>query len=132
MAVKAKLVDPAAQPTWHFDWGQVKPLMTAADSDAGTLSTVHVVMQPGLGHERHNHPESDELIHVLSGEGEQMVDDGEPFPLRAGQTVVIPKGVWHSTVNTGSEPMSVLAVYAPAGPERVLADLAAGDGEESA
>ena len=46
------LVDPAAQPTWHFDWGQVKPLMTAADSDAGTLSTVHVVMQPGLGHER--------------------------------------------------------------------------------
>ena len=64
MAVKAKLVDPAAQPTWHFDWGQVKPLMTAADSDAGTLSTVHVVMQPGLGHERHNHPESDELIHV--------------------------------------------------------------------
>jgi quercetin dioxygenase-like cupin family protein len=125
MAAQAKLVDPTSQPTWSFDWGLIKPLMAAADSDAATMSAIHVVMAPGRGHERHVHPESDELIHVLSGEGEQTLGDGEPFPLRAGQTVVIPKGVWHSTVNTGWEPMAVLAIYAPAGPERVLAELAA-------
>ena len=124
MAAAAKLVDPSAQPIWSFDWGQVKPLMVAADSDEGTVSVVHVVMSPGRGHERHNHPEADELIHVLSGEGEQTLGDEEPFPLRAGQTVVIPKGVWHSTINSGWEPMAVLAIYAPAGPEQVLAELA--------
>ncbi|HVO53560.1 MAG TPA: cupin domain-containing protein [Solirubrobacterales bacterium] len=129
MAAEAKLVDPTAQPTWRFDWGQVKPLMAAADSDAATVSVVHVVMDPGRGHERHNHPEADELIHVLSGEGEQTLGDQDPFPLRAGQTVVIPKGVWHSTINTGWEPMAVLAVYAPAGPEQVLAELAGTESE---
>jgi oxalate decarboxylase/phosphoglucose isomerase-like protein (cupin superfamily) len=132
MAAEARLVNPTAQPTWSFDWGTVKPLMTSADTAEGTLSTVHVVMAPGKGHERHNHPESDELIYVLSGEGEQMLDDGEPFPLHAGQTVVIPKGVWHSTVNTGWEPMVVLAIYAPAGPEWVLAELAESTEEEKA
>lgn len=121
--MQARLVDPAALPTLTFDWGLVKPLMVEDDSEDGTVSVVHVVVLPGVGHERHNHPEADEMLYVLAGEGEQMLDDGEPFPVRAGDTVIIPKGVWHSTVNVGWEPMSVLAIYAPAGPERVLAEL---------
>lgn len=119
----AKLIDPINQPTLSFDWGLIKPLMVEADTAERTVSVIHVVVFPGLGHERHNHPESDELLYVLSGEGEQMLDDRDPFVVRAGQTVVIPKGVWHSTVNTGWEPMAILAVYAPAGPERLLAEL---------
>ena len=66
---------------------------------------MHVILLPGKGHDRHNHPDADEILYILAGEGEQMVDDGEPFAVRAGQTVFIPKGAFHSTLNTGYEPM---------------------------
>jgi oxalate decarboxylase/phosphoglucose isomerase-like protein (cupin superfamily) len=55
--------------------------------------------------------------------GDQMVDDRETFPVRQGQAVFIPKGAFHSTVNTGWEPMTLLAIYAPAGAEAALKGL---------
>jgi len=82
-----------------------------------------VVMQPGEGHGRHNHPGSEEILYVLSGTGEQMVDDEPPFRVGPGDTIYIGAGVFHSTVNTGWSPMHVLALYNPAGPELGLQDL---------
>jgi oxalate decarboxylase/phosphoglucose isomerase-like protein (cupin superfamily) len=116
----SKLVDPASLPTMTFDWGVIKPLVS---DDSPEVSMMHVILLPGKGHERHNHPESDEVLYILAGEGDQMVDDGEPFAVRPGQTVFIPKGAFHSTLNTGYEPMVILAVYAPAGAENVLKTL---------
>jgi oxalate decarboxylase/phosphoglucose isomerase-like protein (cupin superfamily) len=119
----SKLIDPSELPTFSFDWGVIKPLVSDHDVSDPGVSLMHVVLLPGKGHERHNHPDSDEILYVLAGEGDQMVDDGEPFPVRPGQAIWIPKGAFHSTVNTGWEPMVLLAVYAPAGAEKVLTTL---------
>jgi oxalate decarboxylase/phosphoglucose isomerase-like protein (cupin superfamily) len=119
----SKLVDPASLPTMTFDWGVIKPLVAADNTDDPAVSMMHVILLPGKGHERHNHPNSDEILYILAGEGDQMVDDGEPFRVRPGQTVFIPKGAFHSTLNTGYEPMAILAIYAPAGAEEVLKGL---------
>ena len=119
----SKLIDPDALPTMSFDWGVIKPLVAADNTDDPAVSLMHVVLLPGQGHERHNHPDSDEILYILSGRGEQMVDDGEPFPVRPGHAVFIPKGAFHSTVNTGWEPLSLLAIYAPAGAEQALKGL---------
>ena len=119
----SKLVDPDALPTMTFDWGVIKPLVATANTDAPEMSLMHVVLLPGKGHERHNHPDSDEILYILAGTGEQMVDDRETFPVSAGQAVWIPKGAFHSTVNTGWEPMAILAIYAPAGAEQALKGL---------
>jgi oxalate decarboxylase/phosphoglucose isomerase-like protein (cupin superfamily) len=116
----SKLIDPAALPTMSFDWGVIKPLVAG---DAETVSLMHVVLLPGHGHERHNHPDADEILYVLSGTGEQMVDDEQTFAVGAGQTVFIPKAAFHSTLNTGWEPMTILAIYAPAGAEQALKGL---------
>src|ERR671916_1636814 len=119
-AMPSKLVDPESLPTMSFDWGLIKPLV-AADNTADTaVSLMHVVLLPGQGHERHNHPDSDEILYILAGKGEQMVDDSQTFPVSAGQAVWIPKGAFHSTVNTGWDPMVILAIYAPAGAEEAL------------
>ncbi len=119
----SKLVDPDALPTMSFEWGVIKPLVSTANTDAPGLSLMHVVLLPGQGHVRHDHPGSDEVLYVLSGRGEQMVDDGKPFPVGPGQAIFVPKGAPHSTVNTGWEPMALLAIYAPAGAEEALAGL---------
>ncbi len=113
-------VDPSALPTQTFEWGSIKWLVSPdTQADAG-ITFGEVVLLPGKGHDRHNHPESEEVLYVLSGEGEQMVDDGEPFRVGAGDTIYVPTGVYHSTRNTSWEPMRLLALYNPAGAEKAL------------
>lgn len=53
-----------------------------------------VNLKSGKGHSRHNHPDEEEVIYVVSG-------DGEPMKVTAGMCIHIPVGVYHSTVNTG-------------------------------
>jgi oxalate decarboxylase/phosphoglucose isomerase-like protein (cupin superfamily) len=117
------LIDPTELPTMSFDWGLIKPLVASDNTDAPAMSLMHVVLLPGEGHERHNHPGSDEILYILSGRGEQMVDDADRFPVGPGQAVFIPKGAFHSTVNVGWEPLALLAIYAPAGAEEALRGL---------
>ena len=119
----SKLVDPERLPTMTFDWGIIKPLVARENTEGAGVSLMHVLLLPGKGHERHNHPDADEILYVLAGTGEQMVDDTDTFTARAGDTIWVPKGAFHSTVNTGYEPMVLLAVYAPAGAEEVLKGL---------
>lgn len=113
-------VDPNAVPTQTFDWGAIKWFVTPDATKGAAITFGEVVLQPGRGHDRHNHPESEEILYVLSGEGEQMLDDGEPFEVKPGDTIYVPIGVFHSTRNTGWEPMRLLALYNPGGPEKVL------------
>jgi oxalate decarboxylase/phosphoglucose isomerase-like protein (cupin superfamily) len=121
--VPSKLIDPATLATMSFDWGLIKPLVATENTDAPAMSLMHVVLLPGEGHERHNHPNSDEILYILSGRGEQMVDDADTFPVGPGQAVFIPKAAFHSTVNTGWEPLVLLAIYTPAGAEEALKGL---------
>jgi oxalate decarboxylase/phosphoglucose isomerase-like protein (cupin superfamily) len=116
-------VDPNAIPTQTFDWGAIKWFVTPELTEGAGITFGEVVLQPGRGHDRHNHPESEEILYVLSGEGEQMLDDHEPFAVKPGDTIYVPIGVFHSTRNTGWEPMRLLALYNPGGPEKVLEGL---------
>src|SRR3569833_100106 len=106
-----------------FDWGLIKPLVDVENTDRPDVSLMQVVLLPGQGHERHNHPDSDEVLYILAGTGEQMIDDAQTFPVRPGHAVWIPKGAYHATMNTGWEPIVLLAIYAPAGAEQALKTL---------
>ena len=94
---------------------------------AKTFSGGVVDLPAGQGHARHNHPGAEEIIFVISGNGKQMVEDeaGNPIvrPVGPGTTVFIPESRFHSTLNTGSGPMQLFVVYAPAGPELALREL---------
>jgi len=121
--ITAGPIDRDAISTHSFDWGIIKWLVSPATTPGATLTFGEVILLPGAGHTRHNHPEAEEMLYVLSGEGEQMIDDGEPFPIRAGDALYIPTGVFHSTVNTGWEPIRLIAIYNPGGSELGLAAL---------
>lgn len=113
-------VDPNRYPTQTFDWGAIKWFVTPGTTDGAVITFGEVVLLPGKGHDRHNHPLAEEILYVLSGEGLQMVADGEPFPVRAGDTIYVPTAVYHSTLNTGWAPMRLLALYNPGGAEKEL------------
>ncbi|MDN3722289.1 cupin domain-containing protein [Roseibium salinum] len=94
---------------------------------AKQFSAAVVTVPPGQGHARHNHPGSEEIIYILKGEGEQMVEDEDGTPhtetVRAGCSIFIPDSRFHSTLNTGQTEMQIFVVYSPAGPEELLKEL---------
>jgi oxalate decarboxylase/phosphoglucose isomerase-like protein (cupin superfamily) len=116
-------IDRAAIPTHSFEWGAIKWLVTPTTTPGARLTFGEVLVMPGKGHSRHNHPDAEEILYILSGEGEQMVADGEPVAIRAGDVLYIPAGVFHATLNTGWEPMRLIALYNPGGSELALMEL---------
>lgn len=115
-------VEPDDVESLAFDWGVLKWLHTPDVTGGDRFSAGVVKLEPGKGHERHTHPESDEILYVLRGEGRQEVGE-ETREIAAGELVFVPEGVEHGTVNTGWEPLLLLAVYAPPGPEAELREL---------
>jgi len=57
------------------------------------------------------HPEADEIVHVVAGDFEFVLDAGGPeqrVAVKTGQTFVVPKGVWHrAIVNTEGDAVHV-------------------------
>jgi oxalate decarboxylase/phosphoglucose isomerase-like protein (cupin superfamily) len=106
-------VSPDSVPTMAFDWGSIKWFVTPSAIQGASSTLGEVIVNPGKGHARHNHP-------VISGEGTQMVDDGEPFPIKEGDTVHIPMGAYHSTFNTTWRALRLIVTYTPGGAEKAL------------
>ncbi len=123
MTAPQTTIDTTALPTQTFTWGAIKWLVTPGANEGANITFGEVMLLPGQGHDRHNHPQSEEILYVLSGEGIQMLDDGQPFPVRAGDTIYVPTAVFHSTMNTGWAPLRLLAIYNPGGPEKDLEGL---------
>ncbi|WP_393916120.1 cupin domain-containing protein [Halostreptopolyspora alba] len=121
--VRLAAVDPHSRETMTFDWGSAKWYVTPDSIPEAGLSFGEVVLNPGRGHDRHNHPGAEEVLYVLSGTGRQMLDDEEPFDVSPGDVIHVPRGMFHSTVNTGWTPMRLIAVYNPGGEEAALRQL---------
>jgi mannose-6-phosphate isomerase-like protein (cupin superfamily) len=80
------------------------------------------VAQPGdTLREPHHHSDFEECIYVLSGHGTTFAESGE-FPLKPGDTLLMPAGEKHVTRNTGNEPLLLLCFFP-------VADITAGTQE---
>ncbi|MFU1779952.1 cupin domain-containing protein [Haloarcula japonica] len=122
MVADERFIRPDDVETIQLDWGTLKWMNTPDVTGSEGFSAGVVVLEPGKGHERHTHPDSEEILYFLSGEGEQTIAD-EERSVSAGEMVYIPSGVEHSTVNTSWEPLRFIAVYCPPGPEAEIRDL---------
>ena len=118
---------PGDIETFGFDWGYLSVVLGPAVNGAQRFSAAVVTVPLGQGHARHNHPGAEEIIYILEGTGEQMVEDETGLPhteqVRPGVCVFIPESRFHSTKNTGSQEMKIFVVYSPTGPEEALRDL---------
>jgi quercetin dioxygenase-like cupin family protein len=71
---------------------------------------VRVEFDPGAAFGNHRHP-GEEIVNVLEGSLEYMVEGQPPVTLRAGEVLFIPAGVIHSARNVGSVNAAELATY---------------------
>jgi len=120
-----RFVEPKHVETQVFEWGRIQWLSEPRVTGTERITAGVVTLEPGRGHQRHNHPGVEEILYVIEGEGIQMVDLGkeERRTVRAGTMIHIPADIDHETSNTGDRPMKLLAVYSPPGPEALLRSL---------
>ena len=120
-------IRPDEVSAFGFDWGQLALTVGPEVNSAQRFSGGIVTVAPGGGHARHNHPGAEEIILVMAGNGEQMVEDEDGIPVTQavgpGCTIYVPESRFHATLNTGPTPMTLFVVYSPAGPEQALRTL---------
>ena len=110
-------VYPKDVSAFGFDWGKLSLTVAPEVNGAARFSGGVVDLPPGQGHSRHNHPGAEEIIFVISGNGEQMVEDenGEPMVEQVGPgcTIFVPESRFHSTLNTSDRRVNDELIFLP-------------------
>jgi mannose-6-phosphate isomerase-like protein (cupin superfamily) len=105
-----KVTDAASLPVEQSAWGTLQwicneKLMPGAAQTVGLATTL-----PGKQNPVHYHPNCEEVLFVLSGQGLHSYDD-RTVELKAGMTIRIPRGVKHNLVNTATETLRTLISF---------------------
>lgn len=74
------------------------------------ISLIRGWMEPGARHSRHTH-DVDEVIVFLEGAAVMEID-GREYPVRAGDSIHIPAGTPHGSINPGAEDLRFVAAFA--------------------
>jgi len=80
-------------------------------SQAQTSEVFFVVLEPGEAPPMHKHDDTEQIFHVLQGQGRLEVGNpSESFVVKPGDTVRIPVGTWHRIHNEGTQDLRYFAV----------------------
>jgi mannose-6-phosphate isomerase-like protein (cupin superfamily) len=100
-----------------------------ADDTAGAFCLLVDRPPAGWSLPTHRHLHEAETIHIVEGEFE-IVRDGVPNNLSAGETIHIPRGVMHASANLGEGPGERVVMFNPAGLERFFLEAGAPAAED--
>ncbi len=92
----------------------IRFLVSAESGGSRQVCWWRTVFPPGAAHERHYHPNAEEVLYVLRGRGIAGAGDTE-HEVTAGTAVYVPAGATHSLRNASeSEELEIVGCYAPA------------------
>jgi len=81
---------------------------------AKNLSVCVIRVMPGeTVRPAHSHPNSEELIYIITGSGKVMIEN-EIGEVRSGSAILFEQGKIHMLKNTGDNEMKVICFFAPA------------------
>jgi quercetin dioxygenase-like cupin family protein len=92
--------------------GLTRTIVSRADVSVPNREAViaRVEVAPGAAAGWHNHP-GDEISYVLEGEATLMMAGHAPRKVSAGEAFVIPGGLVHNAINSGTVPAKLVGVY---------------------
>jgi mannose-6-phosphate isomerase-like protein (cupin superfamily) len=105
-----KITDAAQLPVEKNAWGTLQWLCNGKLLPGSEQTLGLATILPGKQNPVHYHPNCEEVLYVLSGEGVQSYDD-RTVRLKAGMTIRIPANVKHNLLNTGTEPLRTLVSF---------------------
>jgi quercetin dioxygenase-like cupin family protein len=83
---------------------------------------------PGQAISPHRHPHADEIIFIHGGTGLASLA-GRQANVAAGATIYMPRNAVVGLRNTGTEPLSIVAIFSRPGYEEYLREISVPDGE---
>jgi mannose-6-phosphate isomerase-like protein (cupin superfamily) len=95
------------------DGSVVRELMHPLRNGNKNQSLAEAIVSVGACTRMHRHDASEEIYHVMAGEGVMTLGD-DVFAVRAGHTIYIAPGTPHMVKNTGVEPLIILCACSPA------------------
>jgi quercetin dioxygenase-like cupin family protein len=97
----------------RVDWGRTKNLFGPENVGAKYLKVNITEYAPGTEHTLHRHPDQEEVIYVLEGEGISRTKAGDRS-IRAGSFVFVPSDTDHATINLRKDkPMKAIIIKSP-------------------
>lgn len=112
--MNAIVTRPAAHAEQHpADWGCLTWFASGALGNSTAQTIGRCVIRPGHGNPRHQHPNCEEVLVVLSGSIRHTSADGEA-ELGPGDTVTIPPGIPHQAINSGTDDATLLICFSSA------------------
>jgi mannose-6-phosphate isomerase-like protein (cupin superfamily) len=80
---------------------------------ASHMQLVLMSLVPGEEIGMETHPDNDQFFRIEEGQG-SVVIAGEQHIVRDGDVVIVPAGTLHNVINTGTGPLKLYTIYAPA------------------
>lgn len=108
-----EIIDIAQCPEFvSQDNAIVQEIVSHRNSSVKNQSLAKVTINPGQSVLEHYHVRTEELYHILQGEGLMHIDGEEQF-IGVGQTVVILPGQKHKVHNKSDDALVMLVMCAP-------------------
>jgi len=109
-AWSGKVTDAAQLPVEQSAWGTLQWVCNGKLMPGSAQTVGLATILPGKQNPVHYHPNCEEVLYVISGQGLHSYD-GRSIPLKAGMTIRIPANVKHNMVNTGTETLRTLVSF---------------------
>jgi len=100
------------KPYTTKDGSLIRELMHPNVHGNNKLSLAEAIVPVGFTTFLHKHHRSEEIYHILEGEGLMSVGE-KKFKVKAGDTVCIPPGTPHQIQNIGEKPLRFLCCCSP-------------------
>jgi quercetin dioxygenase-like cupin family protein len=101
------------------EWGLTKELVAPHTVGSKKLKVKITEWLPGHVHKRHNHPDQEEVIYILSGNGIAETDE-EKREIGPGSVVFVGAGEAHTTYNTSTtESLRGIVIKSPPEDEEI-------------
>ena len=98
-------------PTETYGQAHIHWLASAAASGAKELTVGITTIAPGGASPLHRHPNCEEVLHMLRGEIDQVVEGQPTVRMKAGDTITIHRNVKHHAINAGQVPAEMIVVF---------------------
>ncbi len=91
-------------------------LIDKSNSSSKNLTMGYTTIYPTGTTTGHAHDDMEEVYFVISGEGIMVIGE-DRFPIKPGDGLYVPPGLFHTTIQTGNQPLVVLWVTGKVGAE---------------
>jgi quercetin dioxygenase-like cupin family protein len=117
---KIAVMRPDELPKEDYAWGKLQWLTSRKSNGARELTLGHTVVEFGGRNPLHRHPNCEEVLYVIAGEIEHIIEGSPNVWMKAGEAILIPRNAKHQAINIGRGSAELLVAFSSAERETII------------